>query len=240
MRKTGAKIFVNAITLTRIIGTFLMPFISNKLAAEGILIYIIAILLTDSLDGILARKLKVCTLFGALLDTLADKLFGIALLIILAKKHSIMLIPITLEIVIILINTVSGARGSAINSSHYGKIKTWILGVCIVLGFITIYSQDLTLIIKFNLVNRILNLLFMNQSIILLILGIIASISSLIVALDYFIRRGKEIVNNHKKGLSTRKIKIKSKKELLEALFDVEFYEKNKNESLLYKLGKEE
>lgn len=240
MKKTSAKILVNSITLTRIIGTFLMPFISDKLAVEEILLYIVIILLTDSFDGILARKFKVCTLFGAVLDTLADKLFGIALLIILAEHHFIMLIPIALEIIIMLINTVSGARGSVIGSTQYGKIKTWILGVCLVLGFITVYSGDLTLIIKINFINKILNFLFVNQKMCLLILGIIISISSFIVAFDYFTRRGKELVNNHKNGLTTKKIKIKSKKELLEALFDEEFYEKNKNESLLYKLGKEE
>ena len=150
MNKIGAKIFVNAITLTRIIGTFLMPFVSDKLAAEELVIYIALILLTDSLDGILARKLNVCTLFGALLDTLADKLFGISLLIILASKFPIMIIPIIIEIIIILINTISGARGSKINSSKIGKIKTWILGVCTVLGFMTIYANDFTLLININ------------------------------------------------------------------------------------------
>ena len=55
MKNRGAKIFVNSITMTRVIGTLLMPFISLFLSPGELIFYIIVLLLTDSVVGIMAR-----------------------------------------------------------------------------------------------------------------------------------------------------------------------------------------
>ena len=63
MKNKGAKIIVNSITMTRVIGTLLMPFISLLLSPGELIFYIIILLLTDSVDGIMARRLNSCTIF---------------------------------------------------------------------------------------------------------------------------------------------------------------------------------
>ena len=70
MKNKGAKIIVNSITMTRVIGTLLMPFISLFLSPGELIFYIIILLLTDSVDGIMARRLNSCTIFG---DNLCKK-----------------------------------------------------------------------------------------------------------------------------------------------------------------------
>lgn len=74
------KLLVNAITISRIILTIILTvYISTHSA--GILPYTVIFLLiclTDLVDGRLARRFSVCTSFGAVLDTLADLFFILA------------------------------------------------------------------------------------------------------------------------------------------------------------------
>ena len=244
MKKTGSIIIVNAITMSRVIGTFLLPFINFKLTAEQLVAYIIILLLTDSIDGILARRLKVSTLFGALLDTLADKLLAIATLIILAKDYPIMWLPIISEVIITLINVLSGTKGATVESTMLGKVKTWVLGICTVLGFITVFADDfIKLFDKSTTIGacliNIFKIISKNSKIIMIIISIIATISSLLVAINYYLRHHKEITSNRKKGFYNKKYKLKNGRELKEALFSTEFYERTKNDSILTRLGKE-
>lgn len=244
MKKTGAIVLVNSITMTRVIGTFLMPFVSLKFTAEQLVAYIIILLITDSIDGIMARRLKVSTLFGALLDTLADKLLAIATLIILARSYPIMWLPLISEVIITLINVLSGTKGSTIESTILGKTKTWILGLCTVFGFITIFADDFinlfdnSTTIGTCLIN-IFKFISKNSKIIMFIIAFIATISSMIVAINYFLKHHKEIIDNQRSGFYNKKYKLKKGKDLKEALFSTEFYEKTMNDSVLTRLGKE-
>ena len=243
MKRIIAKIIVNAITMTRVIGTFLMPFVSVTYNAEQLISYIIVLLLTDSIDGIMARRLKVSTLFGSILDTLADKLLSIATLIILARAYPILWLPIILEILITIINVTSGTKGAIMESTMIGKIKTWILGICTVLGYVTIYAKDLIRLFDTNTtiglgLIKSFKYLGKNSKIIMTYLALISSITSTIVAINYFIKHKFEIIENKKEGFYKKKYKLKTGSELKEALFSTEFYEKTKKESIYYKLGK--
>ena len=60
------KIFVNILTIIRLIATFVLPIIWKSFSPLWILIFVICILLTDFLDGFLARKFKVSTLLGSI------------------------------------------------------------------------------------------------------------------------------------------------------------------------------
>ena len=243
MKKTGAKILVNAITMSRAIGTFLMPFVSVAYNAEQLISYIIILFLTDSIDGIMARRLKVSTLFGALLDTLADKLLSIATLIVLARVYPIMWVPIILELLITIINVTSGTKGGVTGSTMLGKAKTWVLGVCTVLGFITVFATDLVNLIDnsstigLSLINMF-KYISKNSKIIMTILALISSITSTVVAINYFIKNKLELIENKRSGFYTKKYKLKTGIELKEALFSTEFYERTKGESMYLILGK--
>lgn len=74
----------NIITVIRIVFSLLLPFSTNHLQTFFIL-YILCSF-SDALDGILARKLKAATKFGAFLDSIADFLFLIMSLIVVIVR----------------------------------------------------------------------------------------------------------------------------------------------------------
>ncbi|MFA7120299.1 MAG: CDP-alcohol phosphatidyltransferase family protein [Bacilli bacterium] len=237
MENVTSKIIVNSITMIRVIGTFLLPIASVILSTWGLIIYLIIILLTDAIDGFLARKLNSSTLFGSLLDTIADKLLGIAALAILTKYYFIMIFPIIIETFIMLINTRGALRGAITESSSIGKIKTWILGIAIVLGFLTISTPELLNNINNNILSAILNYINDNSHSIMNILASITAGAGLIVAYDYHSQIRKDTLKTKGEGFEIKTIKFKKKKEILFALFDTEFYNNTRNEPLINKIG---
>ena len=83
------KVFVNGLTLSRIIGTLLLPVLFTY-CSPIITLTVIAILLsTDFFDGLLARKFKVQSLFGQVADQVADKVFGMVMLLIVASYYNL-------------------------------------------------------------------------------------------------------------------------------------------------------
>ena len=242
MKKLGAKVFVNSITFVRIIGTFLMPFVSTHLNAKEFVSYITILLLTDSIDGIMARWLKVSTVFGSLLDAAADKLFGIATLCVLARVYPVMWLPVIIEILITMINTGGATKGSTVESSMLGKLKTWILGICIVIGFIGLYAIQFVLL--FNESTKygafmidLFNNMKAHEIFIINSLAFISGGCDIMVAADYKNRVKVDVKEAKAKGLDAKEIKLKRGKDLVEALFDHEYYIKTLNKPLLEKLG---
>ena len=80
------KIFVNSLTMLRMLATILLPILWIFLDPIYMLIFVVIILSTDFFDGMLARKFNVQTLFGSLADQFADKSFGIIILLILSRS----------------------------------------------------------------------------------------------------------------------------------------------------------
>ena len=102
------------------------------------LIFTIA-MLTDFVDGFLARKNKIITVFGKLFDPLADKIITSSSLIVLSLMN---LVPFYLVIILILRDIlVDGFRNLAaskkvnVAASIFGKLKTSILSLGITLLF---------------------------------------------------------------------------------------------------------
>ena len=81
------KVFVNSLTISRIIGTLIFPFIWNTNNAILIIFYVAILLFTDCLDGVLARKCHVQTFFGSIMDSIADKTLGVVLVLVLANYY---------------------------------------------------------------------------------------------------------------------------------------------------------
>lgn len=242
MKKLKAMIFVNSITFVRVLGTFLMPFVSTHLNAKEFVSYIVLLLLTDSVDGIMARRLKVSTVFGSLLDAAADKLFGIATLCVLARFYPVMWLPVVIEILITLINTGGAAKGSTVESSMLGKFKTWILGICIVIGFLVLYANEFVLL--FNETTKygsfMIDLFHNMKEHELFIVNSLAFISGgcdIMVAADYRNRVKVDVKEAKANGINAKEIKLKKGKDLVYALFDHEYYIKTLNKPLIEKLG---
>lgn len=164
------KRFVNIITTFRFVYTLFLPVLKMKISRMAFIINIICLFLTDTIDGFLARKCKVQTLYGALMDTIADKALCIVLLILLAEKIDVISILIIFEIIIAIINTIAMIRGKKTKSTMTGKVKMCVLSTTIALNYlycfgvvertiaatsigITILTQIITVInyIKFTL-----------------------------------------------------------------------------------------
>ena len=239
MKNKGSIIIVNSITMTRVIGTFILPFLSNRVSADTLIIYIMLLLLTDAIDGILARRLKASTIFGSILDATADKLLGIACLAVLAQSYPIMILPIVTETIITIINTRGALGGSNTESSRLGKAKTWVLGLAIVLGFGTVYAGNIidglnssaTTLISF------LETVLAHQDGIMTAIGSITVGAGMIVAYDYQMRVRNEVKKATEDGFVLNKIVLKEGKDLMFALFDEEYYQKTRDIPLAKKLG---
>jgi CDP-diacylglycerol--glycerol-3-phosphate 3-phosphatidyltransferase len=122
------RIIPNIITISRIVLSFVFLLLAKiGLSTYAFIIFIIAII-TDFLDGYLARKLNAVTTTGKILDPIADKLiiiFGF----IIAYLHDIVprwfvFLLITKELVLIIgaIILISKNKTKHIKSNIFGKL----------------------------------------------------------------------------------------------------------------------
>lgn len=127
----------NILTLSRallapiIVITYL---VFNNLYLAFLLVFLCGI--TDCIDGWYARKHNLTSEFGAVLDTICDKVFAILIvipLILINQKYIVGIV--ILETLIILINSYSKKKGYITRSSIFGKVKTVILYFTIALCY---------------------------------------------------------------------------------------------------------
>ncbi len=225
--KTIELILVNTITMTRLIGAVILPFIYYYYGASIVSIIIICLFLTDTIDGFLARKLKVSTFFGSLIDGISDKLLNFISFILLGFINIFMFLPLIIEISIIYTMYSTYRYGGNVQSSKTGKIKTIILDICVILSFILISLP----LFKSKL--SIINFLIINTDIIITILSFITLTSCLITLFDYM-KKNNETRENPK----SIKIKYENKskkpvKLIVKELFDTKYYSEHKNESIM-------
>lgn len=129
------KVLVNVITLSRIFFSILLVCVSGQFSKLKFLIYMAFLFFTDQIDGFLARKARVQTLFGATMDTAADKIMCITLLIPLVRESSFSLMVLCGEVLILLINFIAYLNGKQVKVIFLGKVKMWILAITIIVGY---------------------------------------------------------------------------------------------------------
>ncbi|SHE63720.1 CDP-diacylglycerol--glycerol-3-phosphate 3-phosphatidyltransferase [Clostridium fallax] len=192
----------NKLTILRI---FLVPifliFIAIKDVAYGTFIatfiFILASL-TDKLDGYIARSRNQITRFGKFMDPLADKLLVTSALISLVELQVIpswaAVIIIAREFAVSGLRTIAAAEGTVIAASKWGKLKTVIQIIAIILLLIQVnigMSKDLTDMV----VNSSALTTFFNYAPkIMLYLAVIITIIS---GIDYFVKN-KDVINTEK------------------------------------------
>ena len=189
----------NKLTLIRI---FLVPvfllFIATKDIPYGsfiaTFIFILASL-TDKLDGYVARSRNQITNFGKFMDPLADKLLVTAALISLVELH---VVPAWAAVVIIArefavsgLRSIAAAQGKVIAASWWGKIKTVIQIIAIILLLLKVNIRDAKLLKIFVIDNHYVKEFF---SIAPMIMLMVAVIITLISGYDYF-KKNKEAVS---------------------------------------------
>lgn len=121
------KITVSRFGLT-LIFVVLAQFDQNAFFRWSALIVAIAAALSDFLDGYLARKHKLITDFGKLMDPLADKILVAAAFFVLCKKSIIpdwfAIIIVTREFAVTGLRQIAASNNIIIQADKFGKIKT--------------------------------------------------------------------------------------------------------------------
>lgn len=121
---------------------FLIASTAPSHIAIALYIFLIASF-TDYLDGMLARKWKVISDFGKIMDPLADKLLvlsalgGICWLPPLSLPKAIFFIILAREVLVTILREVYKKRGIVIAADQLGKLKTvmQMLGLIVAYGF---------------------------------------------------------------------------------------------------------
>ena len=134
--KLKKKIMVNMITALRGIGGILLVPIFSIYGSIPATVWFISFMATDWIDGYLARKYEVSSFFGALLDGMFDKLFGIISFLLLASISPSYMIPLLFEAGILGYGLYSASKGNNVKSTIIGKAKMWFLAVSVLLGLL--------------------------------------------------------------------------------------------------------
>lgn len=121
----------NRLTLIRM---FLAPIYLALMLIEFPYHYLAALIvfsiasITDMLDGKIARKRNIITVFGKLLDPLADKMLTTAALLAFMREGWcsiwIVMIVLTREFAVTSVRLVASAQGVVIPANYWGKAKT--------------------------------------------------------------------------------------------------------------------
>lgn len=235
--KLKKKIMVNMITALRGIGGILLVPIFSIYGSIPATVWFISFMATDWIDGYLARKYEVSSFFGALLDGMFDKLFGIISFLLLASISPSYMIPLLFEAGILGYGLYSASKGNNVKSTIIGKAKMWFLAVSVLLGLLNtdlLTLENLLQTINLNSV-PLDNLVRLEQVSKDSLIGMEAlSLSS------YVIKDKIEDKNNKEKTpLKVKDIKevifTKDKdiqKEIKYRLFDTKYYEENKDKPL--------
>jgi len=249
---------VNSVTGARFLASFFVIPTFKILGGISAAIFSAIFLLSDFFDGYLARKFKASTFFGAAFDGVTDKAYGIISFALLMTINPILFsIPLLLETAIVVAQNKKMKKGMNVKSNMIGKIKTWFLSLTIVASFIAVDLLNLPSFleyIKYASLNKVSSI---NDNLILLGIELPTIIFQLITFNSYNKESKEEIIieeileNNEIKldasiieidpklkleEISLEKQNLEEEMKLLEkmkvlgsALFDPEYYDKNKD-----------
>lgn len=192
----------NKLTLLRIL---LVPIFLIFIVVKGIpygtfiatFIFIIASI-TDKLDGYIARSRNQITNFGKFMDPLADKLLVTTALITLVEYRIVpswaAIIIIAREFAVSGLRTLAASEGKVIAASWWGKIKTVIQIIAIILLLIQVNISETVTLYNMVINSSFLTNFFKYVPSIMLDLSVIITIIS---GYDYF-RKNKGIITVNK------------------------------------------
>jgi CDP-diacylglycerol--glycerol-3-phosphate 3-phosphatidyltransferase len=141
------KIIPNLLTISRLVVTPLIIYLGIQGDIKPLVIIAIFIALTDFLDGKLARRWNVTSSIGAKLDAIGDKTLAVGLLIVLVVRNHMFFYILLLEILIALFNLYAFYKTKKVESLLIGKIKTWVIFSTIILGLLNIIFVNMSIIV---------------------------------------------------------------------------------------------
>lgn len=235
--KLKKKIMVNMITTLRGIGGILLVPIFSIYGSIPAAIWFISFMATDWIDGYLARKYEVSSFFGALLDGMFDKLFGIISFLLLASISPSYMIPLLFEAGILGYGLYSASKGNNVKSTIIGKTKMWFLAVSVLLGLLNTNYKTLECLLQTINLNSVSldNFIKLEQVSRKSLIGMEAlSLTSYVVK-----DKIEDKSNKNKVPLKVKDIKEviltkdkDIKKEVEFRLFDTMYYKENKDKPL--------
>lgn len=140
------KYIPNILTTYRLIVALLIPLLFFNNHYNLLTILFITALLSDAIDGFLARRWHVTSTYGKLCDMVGDKLLALsssATFIIAVNRYFI--ITLILELVICFVNMINVIKSGALKSNDFsnhksslcGKLKTVFLFISLFFGYIS-------------------------------------------------------------------------------------------------------
>ena len=192
----------NKLTLGRI---FLVPIFLIFIAAKNIpygtfiatFVFILASI-TDKLDGYIARSRNQITNFGKFMDPLADKLLVSTALISLVELQVVpgwaAIIIIAREFAVSGLRTIAAGEGKVIAASWWGKIKTVIQIIAIIVLLLKVNIGSLASLQEVVDNSKFLTGFFTYMPGVLIILAVVITVIS---GIDYFVIN-KGIISTNK------------------------------------------
>ncbi len=176
----------NKLTVVRIILTpvFLLVFLSNikNHFLWGFIVFSVAAF-TDFLDGKLARKNNVVTVFGQLADPVADKILTTSALLSFMQiglcNIWIIMVILLREFTITSVRLVATAQGVVIPANIYGKIKTATQMVFSLVIMLMCHLQDMGILYEGFPLSIVSNILLSITAVFAVISGVIYVTKSL-------------------------------------------------------------
>lgn len=118
----------NLVTLSRL---FLIPFIIYAILQEKVIlagVFVLLAILTDYLDGVIARLSNDVTKHGELLDPAVDKIFTVSVLVAFVEKQIInsyeVFLIVSREMLVTWVRSVMVNKGIVVPAYFLGKLKT--------------------------------------------------------------------------------------------------------------------
>ncbi len=227
-------LIINLLTLIRVIGTIVLVPIYKTFGGYSVSILALICYLTDSIDGILARKFKASTFFGAIFDGAADKLFTLMNFIVLYLITPYAIIPIIIELLIVIVQVMKYHYNYNVQSNMVGKLKTWVLAISVILTFL-VSDINRVSFISLNIKNSI-NSMLPGLYFWLLVPSIMMEFLTLI---SYIL----EIFKADKKEIKEVKVEVKNTKESTWKNFkniwlDPDYYLEHKDDANIRKVTK--
>ena len=147
-RKQAILNLPNILTMTRIAAIPLMAvilFSPSKSSGFWAAVVFSLASITDWLDGYLARRMGIVTVFGKFLDPIADKLIVMAALIMILPFGHVpawmVLVILGREIIITGLRGIASSEGIVIQASDLGKFKT-IFQLVAIIGLLLHYDYN--------------------------------------------------------------------------------------------------
>jgi cardiolipin synthase len=132
----------NTLTVARLVAVPVFVGLFLRGDRKAALAVFIGAMATDALDGVLARALKQFTRIGAFLDPVADKLLGLAALVLLCWSHALpwWLLELTLFRDICIVTAIwlleRTGRSYTVRPTRFGKYATAALAATTVLALV--------------------------------------------------------------------------------------------------------